>query len=151
MPMIELVIPEGAIAPDATDTLADTLTATLLRIEGAPDNELFRSIAWVYVSERPAGRVYVGGKPGADPVYRAIITIPEGALNDERKSKLVEEMTAQILEAAGEDPGATMRVWVIINEVTDGNWGGAGRVIRFKDLVAMAKAARDAEREPATA
>jgi phenylpyruvate tautomerase PptA (4-oxalocrotonate tautomerase family) len=147
MPMIELTVPEGALTPEATDTLADTLTATLLRIEGAPDNELFRSIAWVYVSERPAGRVYVGGKPGAEPVYRTIVTIPEGALNDERKSKLVEEMTAQILEAAGEDPGAVMRVWVLINEVPDGNWGGAGQVVRFKDLVAMAKAAR----EPATA
>jgi hypothetical protein len=30
-----------------------------------------------------------------------------------------------------------MRIWVFIHEVPDGNWGGAGRIFRFKDIAKM--------------
>jgi hypothetical protein len=36
------------------------------------------------------------------------------------------------------------RVWRIIKEVTDGNWRGAGRIMRFADILKFAGA--DAER-----
>src|SRR3954447_10526197 len=42
MPLLELPLPEGSLEPAALDTLAEGLTAALLRAEGAPDNELFR-------------------------------------------------------------------------------------------------------------
>lgn len=33
-----------------------------------------------------------------------------------------------------------LRVWVIINEITDGNWGGAGQIFRLADILAFARA-----------
>ncbi len=36
MPMIELTLPEGALAVDKQDELMGQMTNTLLRIEGAP-------------------------------------------------------------------------------------------------------------------
>ncbi len=156
MPMIELTFEEGALTDDARADLVEGLTAALLRAEGAPDNELSRSITWAYVDERPAGSINVGGSPADAPRYRVKLTVPEGALDDERKAQIVEAATKLILEAEGaapDDPAAAFRVWVIVREVKDGNWGGAGRIFRLRDI---AKAINDggmpgAEAEKASA
>ena len=63
MPMIELTLEEGALTDDARADLVEGLTAALLRAQGAPDNDMSRSIAWAYVDERPAGLINVGGRP----------------------------------------------------------------------------------------
>lgn len=90
---------------------------------------------------------YQGGKPAPAPRFRVNITVPEGALTERRKGMLVEEATRLVLEAAGEDPAdaaALLRVWVMIGEVRDGNWGGAGRIIRFGDLKRLVETGADA-------
>jgi phenylpyruvate tautomerase PptA (4-oxalocrotonate tautomerase family) len=146
MPLLEVTLPEGSLAPDAIDELADGLTAALLRAEGAPDNELFRSIAWLDVHWIPAANAYQGGRRASQPRFRVDITVPQGALSDKRKASLVEEATRLVLEAAGEDPadaGALMRVWVLVREIPDGGWGGAGRVFTLADLKALAQAGAD--------
>jgi len=134
--MIDLTIPAGSIAKDKRDVLVDTLTGVLLRLEGAPDNERSRSIAWVFVDEKPAQDIYVGGKSANNPVYRIQVTVPEKALDAEKKSKVVAEFTSLVLKAAGEEETdqSRMRVWCIVREVPDGNWGGGGRVFMFKDV-----------------
>lgn len=136
MPMIELTLEEGSLTDAAKADLVEGLTAALLRWEGAPDNELARSIAWAYVDERPAGSINVGGRPADAPRYRIKLTIPEGALDDAAKSGMVDEATRLVLEAEGsaEDATAAFRVWVIVREVTDGNWGAAGQVFRLRDI-----------------
>ncbi len=136
MPMIELTLEEGSLTDAAKGELVEGLTAALLRWEGAPDNEVARSIAWTYVDERPAGSINVGGRPADAPRYRVKLTVPEGALDDAAKSGMVEEATRLVLEAEGatDDPGASFRVWVIVREVKDGNWGGAGQIFRLRDI-----------------
>ncbi len=136
MPMIELTLEEGALTDAAKADLVDGLTAALLRWEGAPDNDVSRSIAWTYVDERPAGSINVGGRPADAPRYRVKLTVPDGALNDESKAGIVGDATRLVLEAEGaaDDPAAAMRVWVIVREVADGNWGAAGRVFRLRDI-----------------
>jgi phenylpyruvate tautomerase PptA (4-oxalocrotonate tautomerase family) len=139
MPMIDLTVPAGALEPSARDALMHTLTKALLRWEGAPDNANANAISWGFVDERPAERLYQGGEPHGDaaPRYRLVVTIPDGVLDDERKGGLVQEMTRHVLETEGADPAdpaALARVWVIVNEVKDGNWGGAGQVFRLKDI-----------------
>jgi phenylpyruvate tautomerase PptA (4-oxalocrotonate tautomerase family) len=154
MPMIELTVPEGALDKRAQDELMEKLTFTLLRWEGAPeDSDAAKAVSWGYVDERPAANVYHGGRPvPAEPLYRVKITVPEGALNDEKKSGLVAEATRHVLEAEGSDPddaGAAFRVWVIIREVADGNWGGAGRIFRMRDIARLVMGGRDREKAPA--
>jgi phenylpyruvate tautomerase PptA (4-oxalocrotonate tautomerase family) len=67
-------------------------------------------------------------------------------LSDRRKAGLVDDLTNAVLEHAGlaDDPSAPMRVWVVIAEVTDGNWAAGGQIIRYGDLVKAAQAERDA-------
>lgn len=50
MPMLDVYIPTGALAPDAERTLMDELTSILLRAEGAdPSNAFARQISWAFL------------------------------------------------------------------------------------------------------
>jgi phenylpyruvate tautomerase PptA (4-oxalocrotonate tautomerase family) len=141
MPMIDVTLPEGALAPEARDALADKLTTTLLKWEGAGDIPFSRQITLVYFDERPAGSIYVAGEQAAEPRYRVLVTIPEGSIkDDERKAGLVEEITRHVLDADGASgDDAAMRVWVFIHEVPDGHWAGAGHIFRLRDIVKLAR------------
>jgi phenylpyruvate tautomerase PptA (4-oxalocrotonate tautomerase family) len=147
MPLMDLTFPAGALAPDARTALVDDLTTVLLRAERAPDTEFFRNITWVYLHELPEGAVLAAGRPVTEPTFRVQVTIPQGALSDRRKEELVAQATRTVLEASGLSEDDGLRVWVLINEVPDGNWGAAGNVVRFEQL----RQAAAHEREQAAA
>jgi phenylpyruvate tautomerase PptA (4-oxalocrotonate tautomerase family) len=147
MPMIDLTYPEGALDPDARAEAVEKLTAALLRNEGAVDNEQTRAMSWTVVHEVPAGALNVGGTPAEEPVYRLMITVPEGTLlqgpgpvGTQSRRTLVRE-AAEILLAAegtGYSDVEAGRVFCIVREVTDGYWGGMGSTFRMDDIVATA-------------
>lgn len=145
MPMIELTVTEGALAEEAKQPLVEQLSRTLLRWEGAPYNERSAALSWGYLDERPAGTMFVDGAEPEQPRYRVKVTVPQGALDDEGKRGLVADVTRLVLEAEGapDDFENGARVWVIVREVADGNWGGAGRVFRLRDIAALVGAGND--------
>lgn len=143
MPLIDLTYPAGTFTPDARTSLVDALTTVLLRAERAPDTAFFRKIAWVHVHELPAGCVLAAGAPVSEPTFRVQVTIPEGALSGRRKQELVAEATREVCEAAGIDPANSLRVWVLISEVPDGNWGAGGNVVTFTQLAGYAAQERE--------
>jgi phenylpyruvate tautomerase PptA (4-oxalocrotonate tautomerase family) len=135
--MIDITIPEGALAAHAERRLLHRLTDVLLEHEGAdPTNPVARSLAWIFV-HRPAA-VLVAGEPSGDPRYRVVASVPEGQYDDERRSAMVAAVTDAVLDAEGgtrsRDPD---RVWVFASEVADGTWGAGGRVRRLGDIVGM--------------
>ncbi|WP_051342210.1 tautomerase family protein [Pseudonocardia spinosispora] len=155
MPMIDLTMPRGALSELGKAELMAALTRTLLKWEGAaPGNEAARSIAWTFLHE--ADLVTVGGAAPAQPRYRVVVGVPQGTVDDEAKRGLVAEATEDVLAAErgfrGGAPGSrdAWRVWVIVNEITDGNWGGAGRIFRLGDILEFA-GADDADVERRTA
>ena len=143
MPMIDVTYPEGALDDDARTKLVDDLTTALLRAERAPDTEFFRNITWVYVHELPQGTVLAAGRPVEEPTFRLDVTTPEGALSERRRKEMVEEATRLVLEAAGLGQEDSMRVWVLLHEVPEGQWGAGGQIIHFQQLVAAAKQERE--------
>ena len=149
MPMLELTYPKGAIASDARAELLEELATRMLAAEKAPDTEFFRSITWVYANEIEPEMLAVGGRPGGDPRFRVQVTVPEGALSDRRKGILVDSFHEAILRAAGLDESEGIRVWTVIREVPDGNWGAAGQQVRYKQLVEAAAAEREKAGAPA--
>ena len=156
MPQIELTVPRGALTDAALDDLMGELTTTLLRWEGAPaDSAAAKEVSWGFVHEIAPERTYHGGANAAAeaPRYRVDVTVPQGALDDAKKAGLVGDVTKLVLAAEGtDDPAASMRVWVIVSEVPDGNWGGAGRVWRLRDIAkfVMAGDAAVPDAEPAS-
>ena len=151
MPMIEVTLPAGAIAPEARDALLDELAGKLLAREGAPDTEFFRSITWVYANEIDPATLAVGGRAGGEPRFRVEVTVPEGALSEKRKAGLVADVHEAVSRAAGLGPEDGLRVWTLIRDVPEGNWGAGGEVVHFAQLRETALAARAASAQPAPA
>lgn len=141
MPQIQLTVPAGTLTDEGRGTIQKTLAGVLLKWEGAPDNAFFRAQAWSYLHELPVGAQVTA--EDEEPRFRVDVTVPAGALNDQRRSGLVEEATQAVLTAAGLDAGDALRVWVLIHEQADGTWGAGGRIFRYADLVALAKPADD--------
>jgi len=151
MPMIEFTYSAGSIDESARAELLEELSTALLAAEGAPDTEFFRSITWTYAHELPAGTPAVGGRPGGEPRFRIDFTVPEGALREERKAKLVSRTYEAVARAAGLGEAQALHVWSLIHEVPDGNWGAGGQVIRFAQLRDIAGAEREQASAGATA
>jgi phenylpyruvate tautomerase PptA (4-oxalocrotonate tautomerase family) len=151
MPIFELTYPEGALSPNARESLLEELTTVLLRAERAPDTEFFRNATWSYVHELPEGCVNAAGRPVEAPTFRVDVTTPEGALSDRRRAELVAEATRAVREAAGIAEEEALRIWVLCHEVAEGSWGAAGHVIQFKQLVEAAKSEREQAEEPVAA
>jgi phenylpyruvate tautomerase PptA (4-oxalocrotonate tautomerase family) len=144
MPMIDVTYPAGSISAEQREQLADALTTALLRAERAPDTEFFRSITWAHVHALPADSMQTPDGV-ADPHAVIEISVPAGALSEKRKAGLVEDTTKLVLEATGWDPEASWRIWTLIRDVPEGNWGAGGQVVHFEQLREAAKAERDQE------
>ncbi len=149
MPKLDITFPAGALGDDAKRELPAALGAALLRWEGAPDTEFFRSITWAHVHELPADAVFTADGQAETSHFVVDVTVPQGALSERRKGGLVEEASKLVREAAGlaEDDG--IRVWVLIHEVAEGNWGAAGQIVRFEALREAARAEREKAEAPA--
>jgi len=134
--MIDLTLPEGTLSAESKAQLLARLTHILLKWEEAPDTPQAKSLAWAYVQEVKAGDMMVGGTIPETPRYRVMATVPQGSLNDESKKGLVEEVTRAVLDAEGANWNAEnrLRIWCIVQEVPDGNWGGGGKIVRLRDI-----------------
>jgi len=149
VPKLDLTFPAGALGDDARRELPTQLAAALLRWEGAPDTEFFRAITWVHVHELPAEAVFTADGQAELSHFVVDVTVPQGALSDRRKGGLVEEASKLVREAAGLGDEDGVRVWVLIHEVPEGNWGAAGQIVRFEQLRAAARAEREKAEAPA--
>jgi phenylpyruvate tautomerase PptA (4-oxalocrotonate tautomerase family) len=155
MPRLDLTITADTLTEERKPELIRELGAALLHWEGAPDTDFFRSITWTHLHELPAEAIQTPNGV-AEPHAILDITVPAGALSERRKAGIVEDATKLILDAAGWGAEAGVRVWVLIHDVPDGNWGAAGQVVRFEQLRDAAKAEREREgsgkeKVPATA
>lgn len=137
MPMIRLTVPSGALTEEGRTTVQRDLAAVLLRWEGAPDTAFFRAQAWSYLVELPEGAQTTAEDDA--PRFLVEVTVPQGAVSERRKAGLVEDATKTVLAAAGLGQDDVLRVWVLVHEQPEGTWGAGGSIVRFADLVALAK------------
>jgi phenylpyruvate tautomerase PptA (4-oxalocrotonate tautomerase family) len=149
MPIMQVQYPAGALDGPRKSDLAGRLTEVLLDMEGGARTEGGRAFAWVLFSEFGPGDWWVGGKsdgshvapPGA---FLVRVTVPEGYMNAANKSAVHASVNAAVLAATGPaaSPRAGASVLVIIEEVTEGNWGARGESIslaRIADTVGLPK------------
>ena len=128
MPLIDVIYPEGALAPEAQARLRDELWSLALRWEGSENNALSASIAWVYLDERPTRRIGVGGREISQSVYRLNVRVMSGFMDQDRIDGLIAELTETVLEIDGsQGDGSSPRVFCIVEEIPSGTWGIDGR------------------------
>ena len=137
MPMIDALIPEGALKPEAEARLLKELTDILITHEGFdPGNKVAQSVSIVFL-HRPAA-VFVGGARSATPRYRIVPSVPEGQYTEASRKALVRDVTAAVVRADGgtfED--VAPRVWVFPTEIPDGQWGSRGVIRPLPDIQAF--------------
>jgi phenylpyruvate tautomerase PptA (4-oxalocrotonate tautomerase family) len=135
--MLDAFIPAGALSDEAENELLAKLTDILLRSEGVdPSHPVARPLAYVWL-HRPA-KMFVAGEPASVPRYRFIVSLPEGAYDDEHREAMVAEVTEAVLEAEqGAYDRDPVRVYVFPNDIPEGTWGTFGRILPFAEIAGM--------------
>src|SRR5258706_5983935 len=137
MPMIDVLIPEGALEPKAEAQLMKELTDILLKHEGfEATNQRAKDVTFLFV-HRPAA-VYVAGVRSPTPRYRVIPTVPEGQYSNESRKALVKDVTEAVVRAdGGKYEDVAPRVWVFPTEIPDGQWGSRGVIRPLPEIQAF--------------
>ena len=135
MPMIDVYATSGTFADPKS--LARTLAATLMKIEGVPDIPMFRKNTAAFVHDLPA--VAFSNVEGDSTYVRVQVLTNAGALDRDKQLAVVGQFT-DLIAAAAEDPSLSNRTWVLLTEAIDGGWGLAGHANTNVELVAAARA-----------
>jgi phenylpyruvate tautomerase PptA (4-oxalocrotonate tautomerase family) len=135
MPMIDIYAPAGTFRD--VHALATAAAATIMRIEAVPDIPMFRENTAAFVRELPPEAISdVDGESGH---IRVQVLTNAGALDRDKQLAVVKELTALVVEAAG-DPSLARRTWVLLTEAAPGGWGLWGHAHTNDELVAAARA-----------
>ena len=140
MPFVEVFSSTStSLSEEKRKEISERLVSEVMEGEGAPDNENTRSLSWLVWHEPQLWSI--GGRPvqpGERPFYAVRVSMPAASLDDEKRAEVVRRVT-KVLAEADDDPGRFYQAppvsFVLINEVPEGNWGSAGMVFRFPDIV----------------
>lgn len=134
MPVITIDYPKGKFSPAQRDELAEAMTQVILQIEGGADTPQGRSIAWVKFNEIDKTDWYIGGDngtgfEGAAGKFFVELNVPEGSMNQERKSQCHQAIFKALLEITQttDVEGAAQSIFIQIVEWPEGHLAANGR------------------------
>jgi phenylpyruvate tautomerase PptA (4-oxalocrotonate tautomerase family) len=153
MPIMQVQYPENALDDTRKAELARRLTDVLIAMEGGADTRGGRAFAWVLFTPVKAADWWVGGRQDDDFVeppgrFLVHVTIPEGYMNAAHKSEVHASVNAAIIAVMGcaDEPDTGKSVLVIIDEVTEGNWGAAGHTVSLAEIAGSVGLPKDGNR-----
>jgi len=138
MPIMDVRYAAGRLDKEAKAALAKKLTDVLIQMEGGANTPGGRGFAWVFFTAFAEDDWWIGGSAGDDYVsppgkFLVHISIPEGYMNIAHKNEVHAWVAAAITAVTGvSDPGRS--ILTVIDEVTEGNWGNAGRPISLESI-----------------
>lgn len=145
MPLMTVEHPRDALTRDQKAMLAEDLTKVILMIEGGVDNPQSRSIAWVRFKDVEDDDWFIGGVNDGTYVsasgrFLIELNVPEGSMDQNRKSDCHKAITAAVLRATGTEgvEGAARSVWVQIFEWPEGHLATSGRTSSLLGIARMA-------------
>jgi phenylpyruvate tautomerase PptA (4-oxalocrotonate tautomerase family) len=139
--MIDVYAPADMFPAGSDRTLAQQLTAALLKAEGvAQPGPAHLNNTGAYIHRMPNSTVHTAATDQAKTVRIQVLT-PPGVLNRDGQKQLVAEATAIVARVSG-DPGQAGRTWVLLAEAAEGGWGIAGTAFGRVEFDALAKAAK---------
>ena len=153
MPIVNVACLEGALRPAQKAAIANCLNEVLLAMEGGARTRGGRAFAWVLFNEIGRHDWWIDGKtddslvapPGRFLVH---VTIPEGYMNAVHKAEVHAAVNGAIVGILGgqdhADAGAS--ILIVIDEVTEGNWGARGKPISLATIADAVGLPKDGER-----
>ncbi|HUA90690.1 MAG TPA: hypothetical protein VL994_14720 [Steroidobacteraceae bacterium] len=143
MPVIQVQYPAASLDAAHKAALGARLTDVLLTMEGGARTPGGFAFATVVFSEVPAADWYVGGRTDASYVhppgkFLVRVTIPEGYMSQVHKTEVHAQVNDAFLDTLGGrgSAGAGGSILVIVEEVTEGDWGCAGQTISLASIAA---------------
>jgi len=153
MPIMQIYYPQGSLTDERKAALAQQLTDVLLLMEGNAKTAGGLGFASILFTEVAQSDWWIGGRTDATYVappgkFLVRVTIPEGYMNQAHKTEVHIAVTAAIVAVTGNpnDPGQGGSVQVIIDEVTEGNWGSHGKTISLASIADTVGLSKDGER-----
>ena len=153
MPIMQIYYPQGSLTDERKAALAQQLTDVLLLMEGNAETAGGLGFASVLFTEVAQSDWWVGGRTDATYVmppgkFLVRVTIPEGYMNQAHKTEVHAAVTAAIVAVTGNpnDPGQGGSVQVIIDEVTEGNWGAHGKTVSLASITDTVGLPKNGER-----
>jgi phenylpyruvate tautomerase PptA (4-oxalocrotonate tautomerase family) len=153
MPNMTVQYPAGALDASLKAAAAQRLTDVLLIMEGGAKTAGGHAFAWVLFNEVKHDDWWVGGRVDGQYVaspgkFLVHVTVPEGYMNAAHKSEVHAAVNAAIVDVLGHssDPNAGASVLVVIDEVTEGNWGAGGKTISLASIAGTVGLPKNGER-----
>jgi phenylpyruvate tautomerase PptA (4-oxalocrotonate tautomerase family) len=153
MPIIRVYGPEDALDAATKAKLAQHLTDAMIAMEGGTNTWGGRAFAWVLFTSLKPDDWWVGGRRDDHFVYPpgrflVHVTIPEGYMNAQHKRQVHASVNAAVMAAMGraDEPDPGRSILVVIDEVTEGNWGAAGQTISLNAIAGTVGLSTDGER-----
>jgi phenylpyruvate tautomerase PptA (4-oxalocrotonate tautomerase family) len=139
MPIMQVCYPETALDAERKAALARNLTDVLMAMEGGADTKGGRAFAWVLFMPVKTDDWWVGGRTDDELVqppgkFLVHVTVPEGYMSAVHKSEVHAAVNAAIVAVVGAKGDSGASALVIVDEVTEGNWGAAGRSISLASI-----------------
>jgi len=150
MPIMDVRCAAGRLDQAAKAKLAARLTDVLIRMEGGANTRGGRAFAWVFFTEFAEEDWWIGARADAEYVsppgkFLVHISIPEGYMNVAHKNEVHGWVAAAIAEVVG-GAGRGGSILTVIDEVTEGNWGAAGKPISLESIAGTVGQAKDGSR-----
>lgn len=148
MPLVRITHHAGAFTDTQKAQFAEELTHAALMGEIGVDNLTARSVTYVIFNEIDAKTSwFTGGKiEETSPTggrFLFEVFYPIGAANQTAKNRLIQDINDIVSRVLGVDGTFPNRIgdWVIITEITEGNWGISGQTISIRDFHGYMKGA----------
>ena len=135
MPMIDVYATVGTFADK--HQLAIDLATAVMTIEQVPNIPMFLQNTAGFVHDLPAGDL--SNVDGDTNYVRVQVLTNAGALDRDKQLAVVEQLTALIAKASGDD-SIVDRTWGLLTEAVAGGWGLKGHANTNEELVTAARA-----------
>jgi phenylpyruvate tautomerase PptA (4-oxalocrotonate tautomerase family) len=141
MPLLRVTHQAGAFTDAQKAQLAEAFTHAILIGEQGVDNDASRTVAYVIFDEIDtktswftAGKIEANPPAGGRFIFDVIY--PYGAADQTAKNQLIKDINDIVANVLGVDGTFPNRIgdWVLIHEITEGNWGVSGQTVSVRDI-----------------
>jgi len=146
MPLMRITHQRHAFTKEQKALLAEKLTHAMLIGEIGEDTPAGRAVANIIFTEVDENSDwYVGGQIEPNPPkggrYMIDVTFPVGAADQAAKTELHRAVESVLAEVLGVDATFPSRAgdWVMLHEITSGNWGFSGKTMGSPDIASVVK------------
>lgn len=146
MPLVRITCQKGALTQAEKDRIAEGFTHAVLVGETGEDTEIGRPFANIIFHEiDPDSDWYVGGKLEAARPQGGRLMIdtifPLGSSSQSAKTayhQAIQDVLNDVLKVDGTFPNRAGD-WVMIHEITSGNWGFSGRTMGSAEIASVVR------------